>query len=842
MSGFEASLVPLLLLLAAYGAGSIPTGLWLGLWLRGVDIREHGSKNIGATNTLRVLGKKLGVVALLCDMAKGFLPVLAVRHYADGAIWPILCGLAAILGHSFSLFLRFRGGKGVATSAGVFLALAPGPILAGAYAFAGVLLYTQMVSAGSVAAALVVAAVAFVSPVPMAARALIVLIAALVIYKHRDNLRRMVRGEESRMWTPPEHRRAAGLAGALFVPGGTDYAVAVWSSLGALAVYVQTLACTVTGEDSGEFIAAALNLGIPHPPGYPLYVMLAHPFTWLPAGNPAWQVALMSAVFSAAAAGVTALLIVLLTGNRLAAAGGAFAFAFSRECWQQATIAEVYGLNAFLFALCLFLLFLWHAWKQLGTERNGLLYALAVVCGMGLAAHNTMVLAAPALAVYVLAVDRAPLRRLSTYLALVVLSLLTTVLLYCYLPVRSLANPVPDWGNPENLANWWDVVRRKQFAFMFTQYPHSLERFARQMWDLAVLWGREFYPVGLLPIAIGWLWLRRNHLWQAVFLLATALLILAGFAFVQNFEHDKQWLWVMSVFGIPACLCTAVFWGAGAVALQNIFKRPAARMAVGGALMLAVLCQIVAFRHENDKSDFHWVRDYGVNVLQSLEPDAIWVSEMDHQSFSAMYLQQAEGVRTDVSLMRTYGYVNLDLVQGMPRERLQEFGEFPRRRHEPEIFAWLLKNNPRPVYFSEIPKLDEMEDVRFVPWGLVYRALRSGESMPEGNPWDQYTWARPLTAAHTHGDYTAELILCEIAMAKAHLAYQKHALDAAREQLDEARVYCGAEPLVLNNLATLSARFQDWPQAAKYLQEALKLAPENPTIQRNMERLQEHLP
>ena len=102
----------------SYALGSLPTGLWLGLSIRGIDIRQKGSKNIRATNTMRVVGNKLGALAPSGDIAKGVLATLLVARLADWEHAPLACGTAAILGHTFSLFLKFRGGKGVATSAG----------------------------------------------------------------------------------------------------------------------------------------------------------------------------------------------------------------------------------------------------------------------------------------------------------------------------------------------------------------------------------------------------------------------------------------------------------------------------------------------------------------------------------------------------------------------------------------------------------------------------------------------------------------------------------------------------------------------------------------------------
>jgi glycerol-3-phosphate acyltransferase PlsY len=187
-------------ILLSYVLGSIPTGLWLGLWLRKVDIREHGSKNIGATNTLRVLGKKLGALALVGDMAKGVVAVLFVSRLSDWPYAPLVCGLAAICGHTFSLFLKFRGGKGVATSAGVFIGLAPAPSAIAFGVFALVVGATRMVSAGSILAALAMAIAVFCFPVhPPIVRVVAVAVAALIVIRHRDNIRRIVQGKENRL-------------------------------------------------------------------------------------------------------------------------------------------------------------------------------------------------------------------------------------------------------------------------------------------------------------------------------------------------------------------------------------------------------------------------------------------------------------------------------------------------------------------------------------------------------------------------------------------------------------------------------------------------------------------
>lgn len=188
----------------SYVLGSIPTGLWMGKAWRGIDIREHGSQNIGATNTLRVLGKKFGAVALAGDVLKGMIAVLALGALSAWPYAPLACGGAAIAGHTWSVFLRLHGGKGVATSAGVLLALIPVSTAAGLAVFTLVAYLSRMVSAGSITAAAVIGALVLIlerDPLThlehdFIIRGMVLLMVAVVIIRHRTNIQRIMRGEE----------------------------------------------------------------------------------------------------------------------------------------------------------------------------------------------------------------------------------------------------------------------------------------------------------------------------------------------------------------------------------------------------------------------------------------------------------------------------------------------------------------------------------------------------------------------------------------------------------------------------------------------------------------------
>jgi glycerol-3-phosphate acyltransferase PlsY len=188
--------IPALLVLAGVLIGSLPTGVLVAR-ARGVDLRKVGSGNIGATNVGRALGRRWAVFVLVADAAKGYVPVIVAKRLVPNPwVWGAV-GLAGVLGHSFSVFLRGRGGKGVATSLGAALALAPLPAFA---AFGVYLLLYAAVRISSVGSLAGVTAfpilLAIIGPREPALIAFGVAAAALVIARHKDNLRRLARGEE----------------------------------------------------------------------------------------------------------------------------------------------------------------------------------------------------------------------------------------------------------------------------------------------------------------------------------------------------------------------------------------------------------------------------------------------------------------------------------------------------------------------------------------------------------------------------------------------------------------------------------------------------------------------
>jgi len=197
-------------ILISYLIGSIPTSYLVGKGIGRIDLRRHGSGNLGATNAFRVLGWKIGVFVLCCDIIKGALPVIFLPKLATEAANPgialhnmaLIIGLAAILGHVFTVFMRFKGGKGVATSMGVFLALVPYPLLIALGISLIIIGATRYVSAGSLVGAIVLPILVYIfHPDRISLVVFTALVGILVIVRHRSNIIRLIKGKENKLFT-----------------------------------------------------------------------------------------------------------------------------------------------------------------------------------------------------------------------------------------------------------------------------------------------------------------------------------------------------------------------------------------------------------------------------------------------------------------------------------------------------------------------------------------------------------------------------------------------------------------------------------------------------------------
>ncbi|MQA89552.1 MAG: glycerol-3-phosphate 1-O-acyltransferase PlsY [Gemmatimonas sp.] len=199
-------MMPWVWLLVSYLLGSIPSSYLAGRWVRNIDLREHGSGNLGATNTFRVLGPRVAAPVMIFDLMKGFVPTAVFPQWdgSDAWRWSLAYGVAAIMGHMFSVYMHFRGGKGVATAAGVFLGLSPVALGVAVVGWLIVLRIGRMVSLASIGSAVILVITLILTGERPEVLILGIVVASFVVYRHRSNVRRILAGEEYRFGNAKE--------------------------------------------------------------------------------------------------------------------------------------------------------------------------------------------------------------------------------------------------------------------------------------------------------------------------------------------------------------------------------------------------------------------------------------------------------------------------------------------------------------------------------------------------------------------------------------------------------------------------------------------------------------
>jgi hypothetical protein len=414
-------------------------------------------------------------------------------------------------------------------------------------------------------------------------------------------------------------------------------------------LHLRTLAPTVYNLDSAEFATAGATLGIPHPPGYPLYVLLAKVFSFVPLGDLAYRINLMSVFFAAVALVFVHLTVRRLTHSNLAALGATWILGLSFPFWSDAVVAEVYTLDAALLAAMLFFLVRWDE----GRRPADLLLAFAVL-GLSLANRTTSLLYLPAIALFI-----APALLREPRLALAAFATLPGISLYLLLPLRAISGVAYRWGTtfspdltpiPIDLTDpstlWWYVSA--QIFRPLTQVYTWPERF-----DEAATFAFDFWSAflgGVLLVLVGafYLFPTRRRL-----LLLLAMIALPQAAFFINYAViDKETMF------LPVYVIAAVIAGCGIAAaltaLSAASLRPA-RLAFAGSIAVLVLALVAVNFPLVDVSHDYRARDRAEQFFAAAEPDAIaigWWTDLAPLE----YLQVIEGRRADVRLVYTWAY------------------------------------------------------------------------------------------------------------------------------------------------------------------------------------------
>lgn len=457
----------------------------------------------------------------------------------------------------------------------------------------------------------------------------------------------------------------------------------------ALVVYSWTLAPAVTLTDSGELIVAAYGLGVAHPPGFPLWIMLAHLASLVPVGNVAVRINFSSAVFAALACAMLTLVVaeLIVTGSRFAAprrrnkparqgsniesskTGGLLMFApaigagllmaFCRTLWAYATITEVYTLNALLVLLVFFLVVRWRrriietrtdSSVEIATHDTWI-YAAAFVFGLAMGVHHvTVALTLPAIAVVVYRTEGLKFFTSRRLLYAALISITALILVYSYLPWAASRSPAMNWGNPRSLQEiWWHITGR-QYRVFFYFSPAAM---GAQFVEFCRMSLREFgfawLPLTLFLAGAG---LASTHKRDRTAFWFLLLILLADLAYALSYEiaEDKD------AYYLPAFISIAIAAGLG---IHWLIQLAASRrspiwtpsLAAATAIVLTSATAFAANWPFNNRRHYFIADDYVENLFSTIAPNGLMLTQDWQVASPMLYAQEIEQRRRDVKVV-----------------------------------------------------------------------------------------------------------------------------------------------------------------------------------------------
>lgn len=432
------------------------------------------------------------------------------------------------------------------------------------------------------------------------------------------------------------------------------------------ALHLTTLAPSVTFYDSGEFITATQLLGSAHSPGYPLFLLFAKPFTWLPFGSIAFRVNLATACGAALACSALFLLVRQLLhdvacsdneqfsdfARNAAALAGSLLFASSPRLWLQTNHDKPYPLLAGMIALCFLFLLRWREEYLAGSERPAWWYGVGLLTGLASGAHQTIILLVPAWLLFVAVTELRLLLRLRELLLTAAFALAGGAV-QLYLPLRAAAQPLQNWGDPSSLSRFlWHVLRRG-----YPEEPHlrDLSLLLKQLAGFSI--PHEFGWIGLLFLVVGVAACWRS---KRPFVLACGLALLGFWAVIVGFFNPRaESIFLTEEFYTPLYLLAAALIAVGlhAAISRGIGRAETPehygwqhRLLVLLFLLLLPLSQLAANYRDNDQQRNYSAHDYAVNTLRSLPERAVLFTWGDSGAFPLWYLQTVERLREDVDL------------------------------------------------------------------------------------------------------------------------------------------------------------------------------------------------
>lgn len=568
-----------------------------------------------------------------------------------------------------------------------------------------------------------------------------------------------------------------------------------------MSVYILTMAPTVHFGDSGELTVAAYDLGIAHPPGYPLYLLLGKLFMLIiPIGDMAFRMNLMSVCFAA----ITAVLIygimrLLLRGFIIPVLTTVSAV-FTTTFWSQAVVTEVYTMAAAFLCLLIFLTVLWDRLRS-----RPILWALAASAGFAMTHHVIIALFFPVILIYILVKQRNLIKEPKLILTCVVCFILP-LLLYFYLPIRSAANPLHDWGNPETFSAVIDHVTGFQFRGHFFKYglagmTRSLGRFFTILGDQIPIYLFLFPAIGIISA------IRKN---KPVALLLASMMVI-NVLYSSAYDIDD-----INAYYIPAFLIMMMFGGYGMIYLYHLTRRfniKIAGYAVMGVLIIAALMPVMNNWSMSNQRGNYLARNYGRNILNSVEQDGVLFIDWEEELFILSYLMIVEGMRPDVTLYDCKQNIYPIPVAATKRKKDLTIADV--NNHQIAcIYKYLL-----PVYFTN----KSLDNFTYHSYGLLYRALRPGEhayDLPD--PWEHYDLT-DVTTDVTYSDPASRFIIAKYYLKNAGYFAGQGSAGFADTYIDKAIMVAGDQHLVLKLAGIHYLELKMFDKAEYYIAGALEL-------------------
>lgn len=598
-------------------------------------------------------------------------------------------------------------------------------------------------------------------------------------------------------------------------------------------VFLRTLSPTVNFGDSGELIVSAYTLGIPHPPGFPLWNLLAKPFTFLPIKTIAYRVNLSSAVFAALTTYFLFKTLLLLyslvlkkSKNRLliftSSLFSVLTLAFSYTFWQVSVVTEVYALASLFVVLTLFCFL-----KFLKTSKTSFLFLFSFLLGAGVCVHYLSLPLIPAFFISWLFFGK--MRRKISALPLSFLLFLLGLSFFLYLPIRSRANPPIDWGNPENLAAFLNVVKRRQFSpfdqasigvsLPIKRSASILDIFKRVFssgWAYLHILGGEFSVVGFLLGFLGLIACFRKNFKTSLILLLGFLFSGYGYAFAVS--QNKPSLPTSFDTYLPSFLYFSCFLSFGFWAVSDFLlkKLPTQKRIV--FLLPAVLPLFLLFRNfkTTDFSQNKVALYHAQNILKTAGDNSIIFAEENNWIFPLLYLVAAEGEGRDITIYDRNANLFEDVYQKAKKSIVEEVWEAQRNKIEEELIEKTSKN----VFYAADKRFENYKYKDATTAGILYQ--RGAAEPIKVDFAKEYANILEIEKVNFYDDETYYII------AHYHLQYaedlkRQGRIDEALKELEKAYYFGRLNTPFVNNLAVMYFNLGKLDLAIKLCEETLTL-------------------